>query len=103
MTREEYFENLNSVNVLQKQKAKNDNKLKVQQTYDHLNERASKKENFWYNNATRKKAAKYIVNNNMTIEQATKKAQGDAKRNIAAMLAIYGSITMAELYALRKF
>lgn len=103
MTREEYFENLNSVNVLQKQKAKNDNKLKVQQTYDHLNERASKKENFWYNNATRKKAAKYIVNNNITIEQATKKAQGDAKRNIAAMLAIYGSITMAELCALRKF
>ena len=34
-----------------------------------------------YNNATRKKAAKYVVDNGMTVEQAKSRANKDAIRN----------------------
>ena len=52
-----------------------------------------------YNDATRKKAAKYVVDKNMSVADATKKAKGDAWRNTAAMLAVYGAVTV---YGLKK-
>ena len=52
-----------------------------------------------YNSATRKQAAKYVVNNNMPVSEAKKKAQGEALKNTAALLAIYGG---AAAYAINK-
>ena len=48
--------------------------------------------------ATRKKAAKYIVDNNMSVAEATKKAKGEAWRNSAALVGAYAAVTVASLY-----
>ncbi len=50
-----------------------------------------------YNNATRKKAAKYVVDNDMSVAEATKKAKGDAWRNTAAFMAAYGAVTLGTM------
>ena len=55
-----------------------------------------------YNNATRRKAAKFIVDNNMTVEEATKKAKRVSWRNTAAFIAIYGAIGVSSLYKLNN-
>lgn len=79
-------------------KAKKERKQQINQTADELNKKASMKEKFVYNDATRKKAAQYIVDNNMTVAEATKKAQGEAWRNTVAFAAAYGAITVASIY-----
>lgn len=55
-------------------------------------------EKLTYNNATRKKAAKYVVDNGMTVEQAKSRANKDAIRNTGAILAVYGTVAVASLY-----
>ena len=78
------------VNIERKQKIKN--------TYKSLNKSASLGEKLIYNNATRKKAAKYVVDNGMTVEQAKSRANKDAIRNTEAILAAYGTVAVASLY-----
>lgn len=63
-----------------------------------LNKNASFKEKFVYNDATRQRAAQYIVKNNMSVEEATKKAHGDAWKNTAAFVAVYGGVMAATIY-----
>lgn len=63
-----------------------------------LNKKAGIGEKLMYNDATRKRAAQYIVKNNMSLEEATKKARGDALRNTAAFVAVYGGVMAATLY-----
>lgn len=79
-------------------KVKKARKRDIKQTTKELNKQASFAEKFTYNNATRKRAAKYIVDNNMTVEEATKKAQGDARRNTAIFVAAYAGVTLASTY-----
>lgn len=74
-------------------KAKSERKQKIKDTYKSLNKSASLGEKLTYNNATRKKAAKYVVDNGMTVEQAKSRANKDAIRNTA-----YGSIAAVSLY-----
>ena len=50
-----------------------------------------------FNNATRKKAAKYVVNNNMSMSEAKKKANKAAVRNTALMMAAYGAVTVGSI------
>lgn len=50
-----------------------------------------------FNDATRKRAAKYIVDNNMTMSEARKKANKDAIRNTAISLGIIGGLSVAEI------
>lgn len=64
----------------------------------NLNKQASTKDKIIYNNATRKKAAKYIVNNNMTVKEATAKSKKDAWRNTAVIMGAYGGLSVAALY-----
>lgn len=54
-----------------------------------------------YNDAVRKRAAKYVVDNNMSVAEATKKAESNAWRNSAILVAGYGAIAVATLYANR--
>lgn len=82
-----------------KREAKLSRKYDMAKTQQDINRQTSLKDKLVYNNATRKKAAKYIVDNNMSFADATKKAKGDAWRNTAAMLAVYGAVTV---YSLKK-
>lgn len=52
-----------------------------------------------YSPATRQLAAKYIVDNDMPMEQARKKANEKALRNTAMFLAAYGTtlVVMSKL------
>lgn len=79
-------------------KAKIERKQKIKNTYKSLNKSASLGEKLTYNNATRKKAAKYVVDNGMTVEQAKSRANKDAIRNTEAILAVYGTVAVASLY-----
>lgn len=74
----------------------------IREKTQELNKNASLGEKLMYNNATRKRAANYIVKNNMSVEEATKRAHSDAKRNTAIILGAYAAITMAELYAMNR-
>ena len=78
--------------------AKNEREQKIKNTYKDLNKNASIGEKLMYNNATRKKAAKYIVDHNMSVSEATKKAKGDALRNTAIFTAAYGAVAISALY-----
>lgn len=67
-----------------------------------LNKNASFGEKLAYSDGTRRRAANYIVKNNMSVEEATKRAQGDARRNTAVFVAAYGAITLASIYAANR-
>lgn len=78
--------------------AKKERKNAIKSTHRELEKNASFGEKFVYNSATRKKAAKYVVDNNMSMADATKKAKGDAWRNTAIFLAAYGVAVGTQLY-----
>ena len=50
-----------------------------------------------YNNATRKKAAKYVVDNNMSMKDAIREANKAAMRNTAMLVAAYGTVAIYKL------
>lgn len=74
-----------------KEKRKN----RINEEYRKMQQGASFKDKLMYNNATRKKAAKYVVDNNMSVKDARKKANKAAVRNTAMLLALYGGATLA--------
>lgn len=82
-----------------KREAKLSRKYDIAKTHQDIKRQASLKDKLIYNNATRKKAAKYVVDHNMSVADATKKAKGDAWRNTAALLTVYGAVTV---YSLNK-
>lgn len=78
--------------------AKAQRKQAIKSTYKEIKKNSTFEEKFTYNNATRRKAAKYVVDNNMSISDAKKKANKDAIRNSAIILGTYGAIHVASLY-----
>lgn len=78
--------------------AKKTRKTAIEKTANELERQASFKDKLIYNSATRKKAAKYVVDNNMSVSEATKKAKTDALVNGAAFFATYAAITVASRY-----
>lgn len=79
--------------------ANKERKNAIKSEYKKLNKKASFGEKLLYNNATRKKASKYIVDHNMTVAEANKRAKSDAWRNTAiAMIVSVGGVTMSTLY-----
>lgn len=75
--------------------AKRERKNAIKDTYKDIQKNASFYEKLMFNNTTRKKAAKYVVDNDMSVSEATAKAKGDAVRNTAILLAACGSIRVA--------
>lgn len=73
----------------------------IKNTYKDIQKNASKKDKFMYNNATRKLAAKYVVNNKMTLEEANKKAKSTANRNTAIFVALYAGNMAYNIYKSR--
>lgn len=86
-------------NKAAKKEAKLSRKYDIAKTRQDINRQTSLKDKLVYSDATRKKAAQYVVDKNMSFADATKKAKGDAWRNTAAMLAVYGAVTV---YSLKK-
>jgi len=79
---------------------KKQNKIDIQNKYKEIQSNAPFKDKIVYNNAIRKLAAKYVVNNDMSLEEAQKKANKAARRNTAIFVAGYGAITIAALKAM---
>lgn len=79
--------------------AKKANKKAIDKQYAKLQKNASLKDRLMYNDATRRKAAKYVVNNNMSVAEATKKANSNARKTTAALLAAYGAVKVAHKVA----
>lgn len=75
--------------------AKRERKNAIKDTYKGINKNTSFYEKVMFDNATRKRAAKYVVDNDMSVSEATAKAKGDAVRNTAILLAACGSIRVA--------
>ena len=73
-------------------------KNKIDDAYEKVQTASTRKDRLIYNDATREKAAKYVVDNNMSVADATKKAKGDARRNTAIYVAALSAYTVAELY-----
>ena len=61
-----------------------------------------KKSGWMYNEATNRKAAQYVVDHNMSVSEARKKARGDAWRNSAILLGTYGAISYVTVKAALK-
>lgn len=95
---------IDKANALDKAKstykqAKSERKQQINKTYREINKNTKLSDKVLYNDATRKKMAKYMVDNNMTLSEANKRAKSDAIRNTAVILAAYGTVTAAALYA----
>lgn len=73
---------------------KKERKTALKSTTKQLNKEASFKDKLLYNDATRKKAAKYVVDNGMSVSEATKKANKEAIRNTAVVLGAYGAVAV---------
>lgn len=79
--------------------AKTERKDKINSTYRDIQKNTSLGEKLIYNDATRRKAAKYVVDRNMTMQDAKNQANADARRNTAIYLGAIGAYTVANLYA----
>lgn len=77
-------------------------KQAIKDTHKELRKQTSFKDKLMYNDATRKQAAKYIVKNNMSVEEATKKANADARRNTAIFMAAYAGIMVGTTYMSKR-
>lgn len=78
--------------------AKKERRANINKTHREINDRASLGDRLIYNDATRRKAAKYVVDKNMSMDDAIKRANSDAKRNTAIILGVYGTIAVASIY-----
>lgn len=77
--------------------AKKERKQAIKDTKKLVDKNTSFGEKLVYNDATRKKAAQYIVDHNMSMADAKKKANNVAWRNTAIVLGAYGALTVASL------
>ena len=76
--------------------AKKARKTQLNSSYKQVSKNSSVVEKLTFNNATRKKAAKYMVDNNMSMSDAKRKANSDAVRNTAAVLAVVGGVAVTQ-------
>lgn len=73
------------------EKIKKDRKNAIKNVKSKIEKESSIGDKIIYNSATRKKAAKYVVDNDMPVSDAVKRAKGDAWRNSVALVAAYGA------------
>lgn len=79
--------------------AKKDRKKKINATTKDIMKKSKFAEKFIYNKATFKKAAKYMVDNDASADDAKRMAKTEAKRNTLAALAVIGG---GYLYTMKK-
>lgn len=78
--------------------AKKDRAQKINDTYKDINKKSSLGEKMLFNEATRKRAAKFVVDNNMSMADAKKKANKEAIRNTSIVLAAIGGMVVTSNY-----
>lgn len=76
-------------------KAKRERKYAIEDTYTGINRNTSFINKLMFNDATRRKAAKYVVDNDMPVDEAIKKTNHEAIRNTALILAACGAVSVA--------
>lgn len=78
-------------------------KNKIDDAYEKIQSESSLGNRLLYNDATRRKAAKIVVDNkNISYKEAMSQAKKEAWRNTGIVLAAYGAITMASIAASNK-
>ena len=75
--------------------AKRTRKSKIASAYKKVKANSSAVQKIMFNAATRKRAAKYMVDNDMRMGDAIKKANKDAIRNTMAFVGAFGAIAVA--------
>lgn len=78
--------------------AKAERKENLKNAYKDVKENSSIREKLIYNDATRKKAAKYVVDKNMSVNEARAKANREAMRNTGIILAVCGGVAISNIY-----
>ena len=79
-------------------KIKKDRKNAIKNVKSKIEKESSIGDKLIYNSATRKKAAKYVVDNDMPVSDAIKRAKGEAWRNSVALVAAYGAVYVGKSY-----
>lgn len=77
---------------------KKERKQAIKDTYKDIQKNATVAEKMIWSDGTRKKAAQYVVDNNMTMQEANSRAKKDGLRNTAIILAAYGAVAAGTLY-----
>ena len=75
--------------------AKRERKNAIKDTYKGINKNTSFSEKLIFNDQTRWKAAQYVVDNDMSVDEAIKKSNSEAIRNTAMFIAAYGAVSVA--------
>lgn len=75
--------------------AKRERKNAIKDTYKGINKNTSFSEKLMFNDQTRWKAAQYVVDNDMSVDEAIKKSNSEAIRNTAMFIAAYGAVSVA--------
>lgn len=76
---------------------KSERNTNLKNTFKDIQKNSSIGEKLTFNNATRRRAAKYVVDNNMSVSDAKKKANTEAIRNTALILAVIGGSTIVNM------
>ena len=85
-----------------KQEAKLSRKWDINKVSTDFDRSATSAEKFVYNEATRKRAAKFVVDKNMSMTDALKKAKGETWRNAAIYVGVMGGLTVAQIAVSNK-
>lgn len=92
------YNKLNAEYKAKKQERKNN----IKHLTNKLNRDASLGEKLIFNVKTRRKAAEYVIDHNMSIAEAKKKANKQAIRNTAIILSAIGAMQVATHVAINK-
>ena len=82
--------------------AKKERKTKIKSAQKKIRKSMSSSDRWSYSMAERKRAAKYVVDNNMSVSKAMEKVNNDTLKRASAMLAASGAIAIASLYKLKN-
>lgn len=77
---------------------KKERKQAINSAYKDINKNTKFGEKLLYSEGTRRKAAKFMVDNNMSMTDAKRKANKEAIRNTAAFMGAFGAMAVASYY-----
>lgn len=80
-----------------RKEGKKERKRDLKDAYRNIKKTSSLGEKIVFNKATRKKAARYIVDNNMTLETAKKQANARAIQNTMGVVAAIGIVKLMQI------
>jgi hypothetical protein len=82
--------------------AKRERNSQIKETHKQINKNSSLGNKIVFNDATRRLAAKYVVDNDMSMADAQSRANKDAVRNTAIILGTLGAVSLGNLYLKNK-